>query len=117
MATKNPHGLTDQMWACCRRYVEQGLTNAAGAYRYAYPNCKSQKAAESAASRLLASDKVSAYLAEVKSKAAEKTQITAERVLAELGKLAFANMGNYATWGPDGVTLKASEDLTSGMSS
>ncbi len=115
MATKNPHGMTDRQWAFCRQYVKQGFTNATGAYQHAYPNCKSDHAAESHSSRLVKNGKVSAYLAEVKSRAAEKTQITAERVLAELGKLGFANMEDYVEWGPDGVTLKASEDLTPDM--
>lgn len=115
MATKNPHGMTDRMWAFCRRYVEQGFTNAAGAYRHAYPTCRSEKASESCASRLLTNAKVSAYLAEVKNKAAERNQITADQVLAELGKVAFANMADYAEWGPGGVMLNASEDMTRDM--
>ena len=105
MATKNPHDLTDRQWACCRRYVEQGFKNATGAYQHAYPNCKSLKAAESASSRLLANVKVAAYLADVREKAQERTQITADRVLTELGILGFMNMADYAEWGPAGVTL------------
>jgi hypothetical protein len=88
------------------------LGECRGAYRHAYPNCKSDPAAEAASSRLLRNVKVSAYLAEVKKKAAERTQITADRVLEELGKVAFANMADYAEWGPGGVILKASEDMT-----
>ncbi len=116
MATKNPHGMTDRQWAFCRRYVEQGFTNATGAYRHAYPNCKSDHAAESNSSRMLKNDRVSAYLAGVKAKAEDRTQITADRVLAELGKLGFADMQDYVDWGPDGVTLKSSADLKPGMS-
>ena len=112
MATKNPHAMTDRMWAFCRRYVEQGFTDAAKAYRHSYANCKSQKAAESHASRLLTHPKVAAYLAEVKDKAKERTQITADRVLEELGKLGFANMEDYVEFGPGGVTLNASEGMT-----
>jgi phage terminase small subunit len=82
--------MTDRQWAFCRRYVKQGFVNIAGAYRHAYPNCKSDPAAESASSRLLRTVKVSAYLAEVKNKAAERTQITADRVLKELSKVGFA---------------------------
>ncbi len=111
VATKNPHHMTDRMWAFCRRYVKQGFTNAAGAYRHAYPKCRSEKASESCASRLLTVAKVSAYLTEVKERSQERTQITADRVLKELGKLAFSNMENYAKWGPGGVTLQLSEDM------
>ena len=115
MATKNPHGMTDRMWAFCRRYVEQGFTDAAKAYRLSFPGCKSQKAAESGASRLLVSAKVSAYLAEVKGKAKERTQVTAAMVLAELVKIGFSDMANYAEWSKGGVMLYASEDLTPDM--
>jgi len=111
VAKTNPHGMTDRQWAFCRRYVKQGFTNAAGAYRHAYPKCRSEKASESCASRLLTIAKVSAYLTEVREKSQERTQITADRVLEELGKLAFSNMENYAKWGPDGVTLQSSEDM------
>ncbi len=115
MATKNPHHMTDRQWAFCRRYVKQGFTNAAGAYRHAYPKCRSEKASESCASRLITIAKVSAYLTEVKEKSQERTQITADRVLEELGKLGFADMQDYVDWGPGGVTLKASADLTPEM--
>lgn len=84
--------MTDRQWAFCRQYVKQGLTNATGAYQHAYPNCKSDHAAESASSRLMKNGKVSAYLAEVKEKASEKTQITADRVLEELGVVAFTEV-------------------------
>ena len=38
--------------------------------------------------------------------------ITAERVLAELSAIAFANAGDYFAWGPQGVALKDSAGLT-----
>lgn len=115
MATTNPHGTTDRQFAFCRFYVEQGLTNASAAYRKAYPNCKSEVAAESCSSRLLRNAKVMAYLDEVRRVATERTQITADRVLEELGRIGLANMDDYAEWGPAGVTLKSSEDMTSEM--
>ncbi len=92
MSTSNPHGMTDRQWAFCRQYVKQGFINAAGAYRLAYPNCKTPKTSEACAPRLLVHVRVSAYLAEVKEKAAKKTQITADRVLEELGVVAFATV-------------------------
>ena len=38
--------------------------------------------------------------------------ITAARVLAELRHVAFSDMRDYTMWGPNGVTLKASEELS-----
>jgi len=43
---------------------------------------------------------------------AERPGITSVRIVDEFAKIAFARAGDYATWGPDGVTIKASEDLT-----
>jgi phage terminase small subunit len=41
-----------------------------------------------------------------------KSNITAERVLAEYAKLAFSEMGDYADWNYAGVRLKDSIELT-----
>lgn len=42
----------------------------------------------------------------------ERTEVTADRVLRELGKIAFADMRNIAGWDPDaGVTYHPSELL------
>ena len=114
MAKTNARGMTDQMFLFCQGYVKRGFKDAPGAYLEAYPKC-GEKAAESSASRTLRNAKVSAYLAEVQAKAQERTQITADQVLAELGKLGFADMRDYADWGPDGVTLKASSGMEPGM--
>ncbi|MCY9733141.1 terminase small subunit [Paenibacillus alvei] len=45
-------------------------------------------------------------------KRAQRTEITADRVLQELAKIGFANMADYAEWGPKGITLKGSTQLT-----
>jgi len=42
---------------------------------------------------------------------AVKHDITINRVLAELSKIAFSDMRDYATWGPDGITLTPSAEL------
>lgn len=112
---RNPHGMTDRQFAFCRYLIEQEFVNATGAYRRAYPKCKSEKAAEACASRLLTNVKVAAYLEEVREKAKERTQITADRVLEEFAKIGFANMSNYAEWGPRGVILVDSNELTPEM--
>lgn len=43
---------------------------------------------------------------------AERPGITRTRIVDELGRIAFANAGDYFDWGPDGVKVKASTDLT-----
>lgn len=42
----------------------------------------------------------------------ERTEITQDRVLAELAKIAFADQRKVMTWGPDGVRLRDSVELT-----
>ena len=44
--------------------------------------------------------------------AAAKAGVTVERIVNELAKIAFANAGDYFEWGPDGVKIRASDDLT-----
>jgi phage terminase small subunit len=42
----------------------------------------------------------------------EKLRIKADEVVAEIKLLGLSNMGDFAEWGPDGVTLKDSSQLT-----
>src|SRR5262245_45826214 len=41
--------------------------------------------------------------------------ITPERVIDELALVGFADMADYATWGPSGLTLKDSTTLPPGL--
>lgn len=79
--------LTQAQENFARLYVELG--NAAEAYRQAYP--KSQRWKESTlwpkSSKLLAMDKVSTRVSELRQQAAEKTGITLESHLNELERL------------------------------
>ena len=65
------------------------------------------KAAYSGASELLRKpriqDAIAAYL--------RKADLTVDRVLEELRRVAFSDMGDVATWGPEGVVLKLSSEL------
>ncbi len=47
-----------------------------------------------------------------KKKRSSPNRIRADRVLEELARVAYANCGDYSTWGPDGVELKNSQELT-----
>ena len=42
----------------------------------------------------------------------KRTEITQDRVLAELAKLGFSDMRQFTAWGPGGVGLKSSDELT-----
>lgn len=44
-------------------------------------------------------------------KAAKKNEITQEKIVAELAKIAFSNQSRLVSWGPNGVALYPSDTL------
>jgi phage terminase small subunit len=90
--------LTPKQDAFARAYVVTG--DASAAYRSAYDaENMSAKTVNEAASRLLVHGKVAARVAELQQRkveaAAEKFDITVERVLQELAAIGFANISDY----------------------
>lgn len=69
----------------------------------------SEKTANSQGSRLLANAKVKAAIDHLMAERSQRTQVTVDRVLEEIAKLAFANMMDYVTINGDGT---AYVDLT-----
>ncbi|MGH6991267.1 MAG: terminase small subunit, partial [Stellaceae bacterium] len=43
---------------------------------------------------------------------ARRTEVTADRVIEEYARIAFADISRFANWGPDGVSLRPQEHLT-----
>ncbi len=66
----------------------------------------------SQASRLLTKDNVKAAVELGLSLQLEKADLRAEDVVAELRKLGFSNYGDYAGFGPNGLKMVDSEDLS-----
>lgn len=66
----------------------------------------------SRASTLAADAKVKQRIQELRKKAAQANEITIERIVAEVVKVAFANQRDLMNWGPQGVKLKSSYELT-----
>ena len=87
-------------------------TPGAKAYRAAGYKPSTEMIASISASQLLNSAKVQTRLQELQGKVAEKTGITIERVLAELAKIGFANMGDYFRVGHDGDPVVDFSKLT-----
>jgi len=81
--------LNDQQKLFCQKYVELSFngTNAAIAAGY------SKKTAESQASTLLRNPKVQKELARLTAKIANKFEVTTERVILELARIAFCDIG------------------------
>ena len=84
--------------------------NATKAYQKAYGG-KASVAAVCGA-KLLRNAKVAASVAAGQAKVAEKSGVTAERVLEELSRIAFSDMRQFAKWGSAGVQLNDSADLS-----
>jgi phage terminase small subunit len=93
--------------------VATGLSQAE-AYRRAFTSAKKwqDKTVHEKASRLAASGKVKARIRALQDKAADANEVTIERIVAEVVKVAFANQRDLMSWGPQGVRLKASDELT-----
>jgi phage terminase small subunit len=111
MNTKYPPMLTHKQ----ARFVEEYLIDLNGkqaAVRAGY----SAKSAEVQASRLLRNTAVQAALGEAMQARSQRTEVTADRVVAELAKLAFADMRDY--WPRPGETIdlhRLDEDRTAAV--
>lgn len=69
------------------------------------------KTAEVQGPRLLGNVRVAAAIAQAMGKRAKRLDITADRVLEEIAAIAFAHMGEYATWNGQAVALKDSAEV------
>jgi phage terminase small subunit len=67
---------------------------------------------DSHASRLGGNGKVAARVEEILGRAAARAEVSVERVLQELALIAFSNPRAAMSWGPDGVVLRDSAELT-----
>ncbi len=63
--------------------------------------------------KLLRQAEVAAAIEAEMSRRAARTAITADRVLIELARIAFADPRDCVTWGPNGVEVKSSDELSS----
>jgi phage terminase small subunit len=66
----------------------------------------SRRSACTLGSRLLALPVVRAALDAAIAARAERTRVSADRVIEEYARLAFTDMRNFTEWGPGGVTLR-----------
>lgn len=72
----------------------------------------SAKTARQIAAQNLAKLNVEAEIEKAMQKRMERTEVTADKVVKELARLAFADMRSYTVWGPDGVRWVESEELS-----
>ena len=97
-------GLTDRQ----RCFVEEYLIDLNGtqaAIRAGY----AEAGAAVEAHRLLRNAKIAAAISGA---LVERTDVTQARIVDELAKIAFANAGDFFKWGPDGIEVVNSDQLT-----
>lgn len=92
------------------RFVEEYLIDLNGtqaAIRAGY----AERSAGMTASRLITNDNIVAAIQKAKDKRSRRIEITQDRVLLELAKLAFSDLREFTGWGPTGIQLKDSDEL------
>lgn len=95
-----------------KRFCDEYLIdlNATRAYKVAYSNCKKDDSARKAGSRLLTNVDIKNYISEKMKEREQRTEITQDRVIKELAKIAFLDIRKLYT---DNGQLKNVADLDS----
>jgi phage terminase small subunit len=80
-----------------QKFVDEYLIdlNATRAYKTAYPKCKTERSARTNGSRLLTNANIQEEIEKQQIIIQERTQITQDRVVKELAKIAFSNATDY----------------------
>jgi len=86
--------------------------NGTEAYLQTYLNVKRRGTAAAAATRMLKDVNVNQEVERRKKEMQTASKDIVDRIREEIEHMAFARMGNYLSFGPSGVTLKSSEDMT-----
>lgn len=92
----------------CQEYLQD--LNATAAYNRVY-QVKNSATAAACAARLLTNAKIQAQIQALMAERSHRTAVTADRVLEEIAAIAFSNIGDFVSWGPNGVNLKRSGEL------
>ncbi len=108
--TKNG-GLTPKQEAFCLAYVE--TNNASEAYRRVYDASRMKDGViRVKACEVLAHEGVEARIAELRKGAMQRHEVTVDRIVGEMAKLAFANMLDYIQIQADGTAYVDFSKLT-----
>ncbi len=91
------------------KYVICG--NIADAYMASGFNSKNRTSASAAGTKLLTREDVRAYIQEMQDRRSQRLEITADRVLQEVARLAFATVGDVSEWKDNQLKVKNSEDI------
>ena len=100
--------MTDAQKRFCDEYLID--LNATRAYKVAYKSCKKDETANVNGSRLLRNAKVQEYISRKQKQIEKRTEVTQDRVIKELAKIAFLDIRKLYT---DNGQLKNVADLDS----
>ena len=107
---RNPEiNLTDKQRRFCEEYLKD-FNGTAAILRTGY-QCN-RDAARVQASRLLTNANIQAYLQYLRKKIADASEVTLERTIQEIGRVAYSDINNALSFGPDGVKFKDSSELS-----
>lgn len=90
----NPYGLTDQEWVMVREYLKD-LNQTQAYIRSGFSGSDPAAAAHHAFKKPQVAEAIRLEL----ERRAERTGVQADRVVREIAKQAFANMGDFVEWG------------------
>ena len=114
-STAKKHAKTTSLTILQKRFAHilhsMPRPNQAEAYRLAGYKGK-PSVIEANACRLAKNDKVVAYMKTLTQRAMERAERAADEIISELEKIGFSNISDYLEFGPSGVVLKKSENLT-----
>lgn len=85
--------------------------NATRAYKKAYPNVKNDETAKAAASRMLTNVNVREYVEKRMKERQKRTEITQDKVVAELAKIGFAKVTDYLSIDNGHVYIKETDEI------
>src|SRR4051794_38057642 len=71
----------------------------------------SPASARQVAGRVMTNDDIAAAIAEAQAARGRRTEVTADRVVLELARVAFGDPRRVMSWGPGGVRLRPSAEL------
>jgi phage terminase small subunit len=93
--------MNDRQRAFAKEYLID-LNGKAAAIRAGYK----ETTADKVACGLLKKPEIAALVGQGIERRAEKKRVTADRVMEELGRVAFADIRRFIDWGPEGVKLR-----------
>lgn len=96
-----------------KRFCDEYLLDLNGSAAYTRAGYKGDaETARRNASRMLTNADVQTYVSRLQAERAQRTQITADRVLAEIARVAFANITDVIEWSQQGISVVPSDGLS-----